>query len=292
MASQDHETGRVRSGDAEIFYRRFGRPGRTPVLIAHGLSYFSYDWIGPAAGIAVDREVVAIDMRGFGQSTWSPGRDYKLETLGADVIALLDHLRWPRAVLMGHSFGGRVCLATAGWHPDRAAALICVDFAPDIAPAGRRHVAERIGRQPDVFASVDAAMAYDGHADVPAASPVRKRYEAFLRPTTSGYVLRRDLAFRDNFKRALDTGQSAPVPAYLWPMLSALEIPALVIRASASDMFAAETLAKVGAANPRIAAIELTGNHDLAGDNPDGLVAAVQDFLMRTEAIMTGVQPD
>jgi esterase len=267
-------------------------PGRTPVLIVHGLSYFSYDWIEPAAGIAVDREVVAIDMRGFGQSTWSPARDYKLETLGADVIALLDHLGWPRAVLMGHSFGGRVCLATAGWHPDRAAALICVDFAPDIAPAGRRHVAERIGRQPDVFASVDEAMAYDGHAEVPAASPVRKRYEAFLRPTTSGYVLRRDLAFRDNFKRALDTGQSAPVPAYLWPMLSALEIPALVIRASASDMFAAETLAKVGAANPRIAAIELTGSHDLAGDNPDGLVAAVQDFLMRTEAIMTGVQPD
>jgi len=292
MGSQDHETGRVRSGDAEIFYRRFGRPGRTPVLIAHGLSYFSYDWIGPAAGIAVDREVVAIDMRGFGQSTWSPGRDYKLETLGADVIALLDHLRWPRAVLMGHSFGGRVCLATAGWHPDRAAALICVDFAPDIAPAGRRHVAERIGRQPDVFASVDEAMAYDGHADVPAASPVRNRYEAFLRPTTSGYVLRRDLAFRDSFKRALDAGQSAPVPAYLWPMLSALEIPALVIRASESDMFAAETLAKVGAANPRIAAIELTGSHDLAGDNPDGLVAAVHDFLSRTETVMTGVQPD
>ena len=123
-------------------------------------------------------------------------------------------------------------------------------------------------------------------------SPVRKRYEAFLRPTTSGYVLRRDLAFRDNFKRALDAGQSAPVPAYLWPMLAALEIPTLVIRASESDMFAAETLAKVGAANPRIAAIELAGSHDLAGDNPDGLVAAVHDFLMRTEAVMTGVQPD
>jgi pimeloyl-ACP methyl ester carboxylesterase len=292
MGSQDHETGRVRSGDAEIFYRRFGRHGRTPVLIVHGLSYFSYDWIGPAVGIAVDREVVAIDMRGFGQSTWSPTRDYKLETLGADVIALLDHLGWPRAVLMGHSFGGRVCLATAGWHPDRAAALICIDFAPDIAPAGRRHVAERIGRQPDVFASVDEAMAYDGHADVPAASPVRRRYEAFLRPTTNGYVLRRDLAFRDNFKRALDAGQSAPVPSYLWPMLSALEIPALVIRASESDMLAAETLAKVGAANPRIAAIELAGSHDLAGDNPDGLVAAVHNFLMRTEPVMTGVQPD
>ena len=49
-------------------------------------------------------------------------------------------------------------------------------------------------------------------------------------------------------------------------------------------MFAAETMSKVDAANPRIAAIELTGSHDLAGDNPDGLVAAVHDFLTRTEA--------
>ena len=64
-------------------------------------------------------------------------------------------------------------------------------------------------------------------------------------------------------------------------MLSALEIPALVIRASESDMFAPETLAKVRAANPRIAAIELAGSHDLAGDNPDGLGRAVRDFLMR-----------
>ena len=52
-----------------------------PVLIVHGLSYFSYDWIDPAARIAADREVVAIDMRGFGKSDWSPSRDYKLETL-------------------------------------------------------------------------------------------------------------------------------------------------------------------------------------------------------------------
>ena len=288
---RDHVTGRVRSGDVEIFYRRFGRPGHTPMLIVHGLSYFSYDWIGVATRIAADREVVAIDMRGFGQSEASPTRDYKLETLGADVITLLDHLGWRRAVLMGHSFGGRVCLATAGWHPDRAAALICVDFAPDIAPAGRRQVADRIGRQPDVFASVDAAMAYDGHADVPACSPLRARYEAFLRQTENGYALRRDLAFRDNFKRALEAGLSPPVPAFLWPMLSTLEIPVLVIRASESDMFAPETLAKTRAANARITAVELVGSHDLAGDNPDGLVTAVRDFLMREEAVIADAQP-
>ena len=227
------------------------------MLIVHGLSYFSYDWIEPASRIATDREVVAMDMRGFGNSGCSPTRDYKLETLSADVICLLDHLGWQKAVLMGHSFGGRVCLATAGWRPERVAGLILVDFAPDIAPEGRRHTAERIGLQPDVFASVDAALAYHGHNDVPAASPLRLRYEAFLKKIDAGYVLRRDLAFRDNFKKALDTGQSAPVPAFLWPMLQELTIPALVIRGSESDMFAAETLPKVRAVNPRITAIEI-----------------------------------
>jgi esterase len=272
-------TGTVRSGDVDIFYRRFGQPGRTPVLIVHGLSYFSYDWIKPASALATDREIVAIDMRGFGNSTWSPARDYKLETLSADVVNFLDAFGWRQAVLVGHSFGGRVCLATAGWHPERVAALALVDFAPDIAAAGRRHTAERIGGQPDVFASVDDALAYHGHDDVPAQSPLRTRYEAFLKPVQGGYQLRRDLAFRDNFKKALDTGQSAPVPAFLWTMLSGLEIPALVVRGAQSDMLDAPTLDKARQANPRVTGIELAGGHDLAGDNPDGLAKALRAFL-------------
>jgi pimeloyl-ACP methyl ester carboxylesterase len=282
MASTQAATGTVGSGDVEIFYRRFGQHGRTPMLIVHGLSYFSYDWIEPASKLATDREVVAIDMRGFGNSTWSPARDYKLETLSADVVNLLDAFGWRQAVLFGHSFGGRVCLATAGWRPERVAALVLVDFAPDIAAAGRRHTAERIGRQPDVFASVDEALAYHGHENVSAQSPLRARYEAFLKPVAGGYQLRRDLSFRDNFKKALDTGQSAPVPAYLWPMLSEMKIPALVIRGTRSDMLDAPTLEKARQANPRVTGVELAGSHDLARDNPDGLAKAVREFLDRS----------
>jgi pimeloyl-ACP methyl ester carboxylesterase len=279
MTAAARMTSRIPSGDVEIAYRRFGKPGKTPVLIVHGLSYFSYDWIEPASRIAADREVVAMDMRGFGDSSWSPDRNYKLEALVADAVSLLDALGWSRVVMMGHSFGGRVALATAGWHKDRVAGVICVDFAPDLAPAGRRHTAERIGGQPDVFESVDAAMAYHGHHDVSQDSAVRARYQAFLKRTDAGFILRRDLAFRDNFKRALETGQSAPVPAFLWPTLSELQVPALVIRARDSDMFAPETLDKVRGINPSVTGIELSGSHDLAGDNPDGLVNAVRTFL-------------
>ena len=68
--------------------------------------------------------------------------------------------------------------------------------------------------------------------------------------TEHGYVLRRDLHYRDNFRRALETGQSSPVPAFLWPMLAELTIPALLIRAAESDMFEAATLDKALIAQP------------------------------------------
>jgi pimeloyl-ACP methyl ester carboxylesterase len=269
--------GHVQSGDISIFYRRFGRPGGTPVIIVHGLSYFSYDWIDAASRMAHDREVVAIDMRGFGESDWSATRDYKLETLSNDIIAVLDALGWDKAVLMGHSFGGRVALATAGWKPARAAAVVLVDFAPDIAAPGRRYTAQRIGGHPDVFASIEEAMRYD-HDD-PADPKRRARWEAFLKKTDKGYALKRDLHYRDNFKRALETGQSSPVPAFLWPMVADMQIPLLVIRGDKSNMFEPATLDKVRQVNPRARAIGLEGSHDLAGDNPDGLAKTVNAFL-------------
>ena len=285
MSLPSHQTGRVRSADVEIFYRRFGRPGATPVVIVHGLSYFSYDWIRVAAALAHDREVVAIDMRGFGQSDWSAAHDYGLRTLAADVIAVLDGLGWERAVLVGHSMGGRVCLLTADWYPDRVEALVCLDFAPDLAPEGRKHVANSIGRQPDVFATVDAALAYHGYDPaLPAGAPNRLRFEAFLRPVEGGWQLRRDLHYRDKFRAVLETGKREPEKADPWAALKALDLPVLVVRGAQSTLFAPETMAKIRAANPGARVIEIQGGHNLADDNPDGVVEAVGGFLREAVA--------
>ena len=105
-------------------------------------------------------------------------------------------------------------------------------------------------------------------------------------------MLSRDLHFRDNFKSALDDRPVRPGPGFsladaLSPRGSGPGHPG-----RQSNMFDAETLTKLSAANPRIAGDRASGSHDLAGDNPDGLVAAVHDFLSRTETVMTGVQPD
>ena len=72
----EQQTGRVRSGDVDLFYRVFGEPGRTPVLIFHGANYYdSADWIEVGTALAQDRQVIAWDVRGFGESDWSPSKD-------------------------------------------------------------------------------------------------------------------------------------------------------------------------------------------------------------------------
>ncbi|MEJ8839887.1 alpha/beta fold hydrolase [Ramlibacter sp. AN1133] len=276
-----HTTGTVRSGEVEVFYRRFGvRTARPPVLIAHGLSYFSYDWIQIAGDLCRDREVVAIDLRGFGDSTCSDAGAYELQDFSCDIVAVLNHLGWMDAVLVGHSMGGRICLVTAAWEPQRVRGLVCLDFAPDVAAAGRRKVAERIGEQPDLFTSVDHAMAYHGHENVPVGSPLRARWEEFLHRSPGGWVLKRDLHFRNSFRRMLATGSAAPSPVDLWAMVRDLRMPALFVRGAQSDMFAAETVDKLRTINDRVEVVEIAGGHALMEDNPAGVVAQVQRFLM------------
>ncbi len=284
MASA-HRNGTCPSGDVTLFYRRFGSSGGTPILIVHGLSYFSYDWIGIAAELAGGREVVAMDLRGFGDSTWSPARDYAVPTMALDIVALLDHLGWQRAILLGHSMGGRNAAYCAVQNPGRVAALVLVDYSPENAPAGSKRITDVVAGQPDVFASVDAAMRYFG---VPPDSPQRARFEAYLRPVPGGVQAKRDLHFRDQFRRARDTGERPQQGVDMWQTLGALACPTLDIRGARSDMFAPETVARVEAANPRIRVVEVDGGHNVAGDNPQGVLTAIRAFLAGAEAKPAG----
>ncbi|MEI6720929.1 MAG: alpha/beta hydrolase [Betaproteobacteria bacterium] len=283
MLSQ-HETGTARCGNVDIFYRRFGKPGRTPVVIVHGASYFSYDWIDVAAAIATDREVVAMDMRGFGDSSWSAAKDYSVAAMGGDIAALATHLGWDKFIPVGHSMGGRGVAWCAANHPARVSAAVLVDYSPDNAPAGSRRTAERVGRQPDVFASVEAAMQYHGVDPATESGKARHaRYEAFLRPTAGGLQLKRDLHFRDQFKRTLDTGEKAKLGIDMWQVLREITCPTLVVRGAQSDMFAPETVPKMMEANTRFEVVSIEGGHHVAGDNPAGFVAAVRAFLATLE---------
>ncbi|HLE67241.1 MAG TPA: alpha/beta hydrolase [Burkholderiales bacterium] len=270
--------GIVVSGDVSLFYRKLGKPGATPVLLVHGLSYFSYDWLPVAQALskdragAVDREVVAMDMRGFGDSTWSAARDYSVPTMARDIVNLLDHLGWPRAILSGHSMGGRSTTFVAAKHPARVAGLVLVDFTPENAAAGAKRVTQIVAGTPERFASVDDALAYFGKSD-------RVRFENYLKKEKDGFVIKRDTHFRDLFRKLLDTGERPKLGVDMWQLIGEVRCPILSVRGARSDMYAPESVAKMKAANPRLSVVEVDAGHDIGGENPNGYLAAVRPFL-------------
>ena len=279
----DHRTAKFSSGDVEIFYRLFGKPGATPIVIVHGLSYFSYDWIPMAAVLAADRQVAAMDMRGFGDS--GRAQDYSVPAFAGDIIALLNHLGWAQAILVGHSMGGRNCTYCAAENPERIAGLVLVDWSPENAAAGARRVTETVAGTPDSFPSEDEAMRFfKVDPTSPQGIQQRPRFEAYLKPVDGGFAIKRDPHFRNQFRRVLETGEKPKLGVDMWAELAKVACPVLVMRGTRSDMFAAETVAKVRAANPRIQIVEMDTGHDVAGSDPGAFEREALAFLNRQKS--------
>jgi pimeloyl-ACP methyl ester carboxylesterase len=95
----------------------------SPLLLIQGLSGTHASWGEPLLGrLERDFDVVAYDHRGIGAS--APWRvPFTIADLAADALALLDHLGWRRAHVLGISMGGMVAQELALDHPERVRTL-------------------------------------------------------------------------------------------------------------------------------------------------------------------------
>lgn len=97
----------VHSGRVKLAAYSRGNPDHTPVVLVHGYPDDSSTWDQVAAHLARDHFVVTYDVRGAGQSDRPKRvRDYTLDKLSEDLVAVLDHVVPGRAVhLVGHDWG-------------------------------------------------------------------------------------------------------------------------------------------------------------------------------------------
>jgi pimeloyl-ACP methyl ester carboxylesterase len=107
-----------------------GAAASVPALLVHGLASNARVWDSVAARLAAaGREVLAVDLRGHGGSAAvpdPPGSDPIL-VAARDLAWVCASLRWSRAVLVGHSWGGNIALQLAADCPDLVAGLALVD---------------------------------------------------------------------------------------------------------------------------------------------------------------------
>jgi 3-oxoadipate enol-lactonase len=135
-------------GGASIDALVDGAGAHTLVLLA-GFPLAREIWDESAARLAHDHRVVRPDLRGAGASSGGDG-PYLMESLAADVAAVLDALQCERASIAGHSLGGYVALAFARMFTERVErlALLCSRLRADTPEEarGREALARRLER--------------------------------------------------------------------------------------------------------------------------------------------------
>src|SRR5262245_32465843 len=220
----------------------------------HGLADTLAIWDAVTAPLAARGQVVLVGQRAHGTSDAPPG-PYRREHLAADVRAVCDQLGIARAVLIGHSMGGVVAMATALAYPDRIAALVLLGTASECS----RRVAEW-------YETIAQAAERDGLPGL-----ARAIYGAASRRTLHG-----DAGGMAHVTRCLKSLAEEP----LTPRLAALACPTLLL-VGENDPMGAGASVIIQRAIPTAALEVIPGRgHWLHVEAPDALIGALDRFLV------------
>ena len=99
------------------------------IVFVHGFAGCAETWEYQINHFALEYRVIAPDLRGHGQSD-APFSEYTMSELVSDINAVANMLNLPeKFILIGHSFGGSICIEYAAAHPERLEKLVLIATA-------------------------------------------------------------------------------------------------------------------------------------------------------------------
>ena len=167
-AQQTPTTGYAPVNGLKMYYEVHG--SGEPVVLLHGaFMTITNNWTGWIGELSKTRKVIAVELQGHGR-TADIDRDISSANLADDVAALLDHLKVPRADVIGYSMGGGVAMECAIRHPDKVRKVVVISsmFRSDGAVKEARDAIPKL-----------TAEAFKG-------SPIDAEYKK-LSPTPNGF---------------------------------------------------------------------------------------------------------
>jgi pimeloyl-ACP methyl ester carboxylesterase len=155
-------------------YVDWGNAEAPPLILLHGGRDHSRSWDWTAQALRDTWHVIAPDLRGHGDSDWSPDGDYSGVANLYDFAQLVHQLKLAPVTIVAHSYGGNIALRYAGVYPENVRKIVAVEgLGPSpkmraeraaIPPAKRLRdwiEAKRnaAGRMPHRYATLDEAYA-------------------------------------------------------------------------------------------------------------------------------------
>jgi pimeloyl-ACP methyl ester carboxylesterase len=257
----------------------WGDPDGPLVVLQHGGGQTRHAWKGAGESLgAAGYHAVAFDARGHGDSDWAPDGVYGQDAMVEDLRSLIEALGGRRPVLVGASMGGGTSLVAVGEDRVDATALVLVDIAPRIDPAGVQKINAFMTQRPEGFDSLDevadAIAGYQPHRTRPT------NLDGLAKNVRLGddgkYHWHWDPKFRTgnrNLEQRTDRLEACAAH---------LDLPALLVRGGLSDILTEEGAQSFLALCPHSEYVNVTGaGHMVAGDRNDVFAGAVIEFLAR-----------
>ena len=157
-----------------LHYVDWGNPEAPPLILQHGGRDHCRSWDWVAEELRGDWHVIAPDLRGHGDSAWSPDGDYSMFAFIYDFAQLVQSLGYDQVSIIAHSLGGNIATRFTGLYPDKVARLVNIEgLGPSpfvtaqqaetpYADRVRNWIAEKrraAGRLPRRYPTIEAAYA-------------------------------------------------------------------------------------------------------------------------------------
>jgi len=115
---------RIDGKEVSLSYRKFGS-GQSKIVMIMGTAAPQDAWQRQVDALSHSHQVCVFDNRGVGSSSVPEG-PYSTEAMAEDTIALMDHLGWRRAHIVGFSLGGMVAMKLASLNRHRIKSLALI----------------------------------------------------------------------------------------------------------------------------------------------------------------------
>jgi pimeloyl-ACP methyl ester carboxylesterase len=253
-----------------IHYVDWGGSG-PPFIMVHGLDRVArtFDHVAPHF---TDRyRVLAVDMRGHGDSAWDPAARYRVEDHVGDLEGLVAQLGLTQLVLWGNSTGGRVVQVFAGLHPDLVSHVISEDVGPERPRQISDSYSRRVLQEEAGWASEAELLAQLRKASPATSDAVLMPYVRYgTKPRADGRIVwKRDPNLVKGF-----------VATDLWRFVRSIRAPILYVLGGRSTIVPPDTQAELTKTLPRVQIVTMPGaGHYPSDERPEEFLAIVDRFL-------------
>jgi pimeloyl-ACP methyl ester carboxylesterase len=115
-------------------YVDWGNPDAPPLILQHGGRDHCRSWDWVAEELRRDWHVICPDLRGHGDSEWSPEGHYAMDAFVYDFAQLVHTLGQEQVTIIAHSLGGNITTRFAGLYPERVAKFVNIEgLGPPVA---------------------------------------------------------------------------------------------------------------------------------------------------------------